>query len=129
MELFPGQPLTTGEVRPNITTPLQTSRINALNSKAGSETQPQPIVESGSALQPSGRFLVESGKHLLEFRSSGIFGPNHHEVSDRWLDFGIIVQAEYLQNSPTSGQSSEQLSVSEPHCRADLFNLVPLRCG
>jgi hypothetical protein len=55
-------------------------------------------------------FSVEPGRHLLEFRGSGIYGPQHDE-SDRWLDFGIIVQTEYLYDSPSTGNGSptEQL--------------------
>jgi hypothetical protein len=45
----------------------------------------------------------------LEFRGSGIHGPYHYDQTDRWLDFGIILQAEYLQNAPTGSPSTEQL--------------------
>jgi hypothetical protein len=52
---------------------------------------------------------VEPGRHLLEFRGSGFLGPYHFDESSRWLDFGIIIQAEYLHNSPSSGQYTEFL--------------------
>jgi hypothetical protein len=53
---------------------------------------------------------VEPGKPLFEFRSSGIHGPYHHDESQRWLDFGILVQTEYLYNSPNNGSpATEQL--------------------
>jgi hypothetical protein len=47
--------------------------------------------------------------HLLEFRGSGIHGPYHYEDSDRWLDFGILIQTEYIHNAPSNGPSTEQL--------------------
>lgn len=55
------------------------------------------------------RSRVEPGGHLLEHSGSGVLGPFQYDESDRWLDFGIIVQAEYLQNSPSRGQSTEFL--------------------
>jgi hypothetical protein len=56
-------------------------------------------------------FNVEPGRHILEYRGSGIYGPYHHDESDRWLDFGLITQTEYIYNSPTvpHGQATEQL--------------------
>jgi hypothetical protein len=67
-----------------------------------------PTPANAPAAAPLSVFRVEPGRHLLEFRGSGIHGPFHDE-SDRWLDFGIIVQAEYLYNSPSNAQATEQL--------------------
>jgi hypothetical protein len=71
---------------------------------------PPPATPSEQALAALSAFRVEPGRHLLEFRGSGIHGP-YHDESDRWLDFGILVQAEYLYNSPSSGNgpATEQL--------------------
>ena len=46
---------------------------------------------------------------MLEHTGSGILGPFQYDETNRWLDFGIIVQTEYLQNSPSNGPSSEFL--------------------
>src|SRR5262249_18807703 len=51
----------------------------------------------------------ERGRHPLEFLVSGGSGRHNYDETSRWLDFGIIVQAEYLQNSPTGAPSTEQL--------------------
>src|SRR5207247_2283584 len=69
---------------------------------------PPPATVGESIAGALSAFRVEPGRHLLEFRGSGIHGP-YHDESDRWLDFSILIQAEYLQNSPRSGQSTEQL--------------------
>ena len=52
---------------------------------------------------------VESGKPLQEFRGSGIFGPHNYDEGDRWLDWGILVQGEYLNNAPNDGPETEQI--------------------
>jgi hypothetical protein len=80
----------------------------------GPEVQPQavgapPSRENEMASPASGPARVEPGRHPLEFLGSGIFGPHNYDETNRWLDFGIIVQAEYLQNSPTGGPNTEQL--------------------
>jgi hypothetical protein len=56
-------------------------------------------------------FNVEPGRHILEYRGSGVYGPYGHDESDRWLDFSMVIQTEYLYNSPTFGhsQATEQL--------------------
>src|SRR5581483_6149146 len=59
--------------------------------------------------EPAAAARVEPGRHLFEFRGSGIHGPYHHDESDRWIDFGIIVQAEYLHNSISGSPDSQFL--------------------
>jgi hypothetical protein len=61
---------------------------------------------------PSGAprsFKVEPGGHLLEFRGSGPWGPFGHDESSRWLDFSMVVQTEYIHNSPSNGPPTEYL--------------------
>jgi hypothetical protein len=71
--------------------------------------QPRPALGE-SVLGAMSAFRVEPDRHLLEFRGSGVYGP-YHDESDRWLDFSIVVQTEYLYNSPSSGNgpATEQL--------------------
>jgi hypothetical protein len=70
--------------------------------------QPPGAGDPGSGL--ARRFRVEPGTHLLEFRGSGILGPYHYDETERWLDFGILIQTEYIHNAPNNGSpSTEQL--------------------
>jgi hypothetical protein len=69
-----------------------------------------PLANAGDLEPRLGGFSrVEPGRHPVEFQGSGILGPHNYDEHGRWLDFGIIVQGEYLQNSPSSGQSTEYL--------------------
>lgn len=52
---------------------------------------------------------IEPGSPLFQHRGSGILGPFHYDESDRWLDFGILVQTEYLNNAPTNGDDTQYL--------------------
>jgi hypothetical protein len=67
-----------------------------------------PAADTDSPFGALRSFNVEPGGHILEFRGSGVYGP-YHDESERWLDFSLIVQAEYLQNSPNNGPNTEQL--------------------
>ena len=63
----------------------------------------QPLTTDGqSGLRGAGPFRVEPGRPLLEFVGSGTNSP-HHGESNRWVDFSIVLQAEYLRNSPDDG--------------------------
>lgn len=55
------------------------------------------------------QYNLQPSEHLLTHTGSGILGPYQYDTSDRWLDFGIIVQAEYMNNNPNNGPSSEYL--------------------
>lgn len=68
---------------------------------------PRPVEPLTS--EPTRRFRVEPGERLLEHSGSGILGPFQYDTSDRWLDFGIIIQSEYLNNAPSRGQLTEYL--------------------
>jgi phosphate-selective porin OprO and OprP len=52
---------------------------------------------------------VQPGKPILEFQGSGMFGPHNYDHGDRWLDWGMMVQTEFLQNAPSTGESTEEL--------------------
>jgi hypothetical protein len=70
----------------------------------------QPPSTLGDAVfRGGGPFRVEPGRPLLEYRGSGSLGPYHYDETDRWLDFGILVQAEYIHNSPSNGQDTQFL--------------------
>src|SRR5262249_12325890 len=68
---------------------------------------PSPVNEPESTASSPSR--VEPGRHPIEHQGSGFLGPYHYDESNRWLDFGIIVQAEYLHNAPSNGQNTEFL--------------------
>jgi hypothetical protein len=70
---------------------------------------PPPSTASGPAFGALNLFRVEPGRHPLEFRGSGVHGPYGHDESDRWLDFSIIVQTEYIHNSITGSPETEFL--------------------
>lgn len=106
----PGAP---AAANPGTITPAQTPPVpsaNVLLSQMPATGEPvSPPIEGAAPTSASGNhFNVESGRHLLEFRGSGINGPYHGEA-ERWLDFGILIQTEFIHNSPSSGPDSEHV--------------------
>ncbi len=70
---------------------------------------PPPFLVDQPAFPAASLPRVEPGRHPLEHRGSGFLGPYHYDESNRWLDWGIIVQAEYIHNEPSIGQDTQFL--------------------
>src|SRR5215510_1646298 len=99
-----GTPTATGgEPRPTPAPPVTGPPRPAESESAQGTSRP------GESSQSTSRFNVEPGRPLLEHRGSGSLGPYHYDESERWLDFGILIQTEYIHNSPSDGPSSQQL--------------------
>lgn len=96
--VFPAEPGPPGEVAP------------AAGLAPVAEPLPGPPPGwAGPSIPGSARPRVPPGGHQIEHTGSGIFGPFQYDETDRWLDFGIIIQTEYLNNAPSAGASSEYL--------------------
>lgn len=101
--------------QPPFTIPIPQLPSSSQSAYTQGPASPSPTPATTAPAAPQGVLssapssLERVSRPLFEFRGPGMFGPLHYDDSNRWLDFGILVQGEYLNNTPTNGPSTEQV--------------------